>query len=252
MTLASGLVLVPLAALLASISPTEFVRQVADPVVLDAIAVSLAAVLCALALVVLLGTPVAYMLARAERSRLTGALDVLFDLPMVLPPAVAGIALLAAFGAGGPIGEPLAQFGVAVPFTRFAVVVALAFVAAPLYIRQAQSAFAACERPVLEAAWLSGAGQLRHFFQIELPLARRGLFGGLALAGARALGEFGATIMFAGSVAGVTQTITLAIYGSMYTDANAAFALAILLLLLTVGLSALARIVAGRPVWDRA
>jgi molybdate transport system permease protein len=249
---AAAFVAVPLLALVTRITPLEAIRQLAQPEAMSALAISIGAVLCALLLIVAFGTPVAYLLARGERNSFLNGLEVLFDLPMVLPPAVAGIALLAAFGAGGPIGEWLAPTGIEIPFTRAAVVLALTFVAAPLYIRQAQAAFAACERDVLEAARTSGAGPVTHFLKIELPLARRGMVGGLALAGARALGEFGATIMFAGSIAGVTQTITLAIYGSLYTDANTAFALAILLLIMTIALSIAARLYAGRTGWERA
>lgn len=247
---AAAFVLVPLVALVTRISPVTALQELARPESLNALMISLGAVTCALLLIIAFGTPVAYLLARGERGPLLSSLEVLFDLPLVLPPAVAGIALLAAFGDGGPIGDALAPFGIQIPFTRLAVVLALTFVAAPLYIRQAQSAFAACERDVLEASRTTGAGPVRNFLQIEMPLARRGLLGGLALSGARALGEFGATIMFAGSVAGVTQTLTLAIYGSLYTSAEAAFALAILLLVLTIAISIFARLLGARDSWE--
>lgn len=236
----------PLIALLTRITPAELVSQLATSETLTALTVSLGAVAVALLLTIIFGTPVAYLLARGADSRALRSLEVLFDLPLVLPPAVAGIALLAAFGNGGLLGAPLEAAGLNVAFTRLAVVFALVFVAAPLYVRQAQAAFAACDRSVLEAASTSGASPLINFTQIELPLALRGLLGGIALSGARALGEFGATIMFAGSIAGVTQTLTLAIYGSLYTDLNASFALATLLLAMTLALSIGARAIGVR------
>ncbi|MBI2690349.1 MAG: molybdate ABC transporter permease subunit [Solirubrobacterales bacterium] len=247
---AAAFVLVPLLALVTQISPHTALQELARPESMYALMISLGAVTCALLLIVAFGTPVAYLLARGERGPLLSALEVLFDLPLVLPPAVAGIALLAAFGEGGPIGELLAQFGLQVSFTRVAVVFALTFVAAPLYIRQAQTAFSACEPDVLESARTTGAGPMRHFMQVELPLARSGMLSGLALSGARALGEFGATMIFAGSVAGVTQTITLAIYGSLDANEDAAFALAVLLLVLTIAISVAARIYGSRPQWE--
>jgi molybdate transport system permease protein len=236
----------PIIALLTRISPGELVSQLATSEVLSALTVSLAAVALALLLTIAFGTPVAYLLARGHDSGGLRALEVLFDLPLVLPPAVAGIALLATFGNGGLLGAPLEAAGLNVAFTRFAVVLALVFVSAPLYVRQAQAAFMACDESVLDAARTSGASPAINFIHIELPLALRGLLGGVALSGARALGEFGATIMFAGSIAGVTQTLTLAIYGSLYTNLNASFALATLLLALTAGLSAGARAIGTR------
>lgn len=245
-------VLLPLIGLITRITPAEVYEQLSTPMAREALLVSIAAVACAVALIVAFGTPVAYLLARGERGPVVNALEVLFDLPLVLPPAVAGIALLAAFGEGGLFGSQLADAGLTVPFTRVAVVLALAFIASPLYIRQAQAAFAACERDVLDSSYTSGAGPIQHFWTIELPLARRGLLSGVALAGARALGEFGATIIFAGSVAGVTQTLTLAIYGSLYSNSDAAFALAIVLLVLTVVASTAARLVLRPRSWEQA
>lgn len=238
---------VPLIALVTRVSPLDAASLLAEPETRTAIRVSVVSVVGSIALVVLFGTPVAYLLARrAPTGRLATALNVVFDLPLVLPPAVAGIALLATFGANGPFAEPLAAASIQIPFTRFAVVLALVFVAGPLYIRQAQAAFAAINPAIVDAARLSGRGQTHSFFAIDLALARRGLVAGGALASARALGEFGATIMFAGSVAGVTETITLAIYGSLDSDMPTGFALATLLLAITIVMSAAGHLVARR------
>ncbi|MFY9264559.1 MAG: ABC transporter permease subunit [Solirubrobacterales bacterium] len=235
----------PLIALVTRVSPVTVAEEMTSYEARTAIAVSLAAVAAALTLIVVFGTPAAHALARRD-TRAPRTLEALFDLPLVLPPAVAGIALLAAFGRGGLVGDALAGSGLQIPFTRVAVVLALVFVAGPLYVRQAQAAFAATDRAVLEAAKTSGAGVLTNFWRVELPLARGGIAAGLALSGARALGEFGATIMFAGSVVGVTQTITLAIYGSLDGRLEASFALATVLLLMTLSLSLLARSIGNR------
>ena len=137
---------------------------------------------------------------------------VLDELPLVLPPAVAGLGLFAAFGRMGLLGSTLDAFGVSIPFTQTAVTLAVAYVASPLYIRQAIAAFEAVDPNVVAASRTLGAGPARTFFRVVLPLARAGLIAGLALSFARGLGEFGATIMFAGSLQGITQTLPLAIY----------------------------------------
>ena len=167
--------------------------------------------LIALALIIGLGTPTAYVLA-TRRFRGAGALTALLELPLVLPPAVAGIALFAAFGRFGLLGGTLRVFGIALPFTQAAVIMALAYVALPFYARQAVAAFASMDHELLGASRTLGAGPVRTFFRVAVPLARPGLSAGAALAWARALGEFGATILFAGSLQGKTETLPLAIY----------------------------------------
>lgn len=244
-TLAALFFLVPLFALVTRITPAQVIEGLATPEARSALAVSVGAVAVALAFVVLFGTPAAYAMARRD-TRATRAMEVLFDLPLVLPPAVAGIALLAAFGNGGLLGGSVSATGLDVAFTRAAVVIALAFVAGPLYIRYAQAAFAAVDRSTIDAARTSGAGALTNLLRIDIPLARPGLLTGAALCSARALGEFGATIMFAGSVAGATQTVTLAIYGSLETKLATSFALATMLLVLTVAMSVAARALSAR------
>src|SRR5262249_46663691 len=160
--------------------------------------------------ILLFGTPTAYLLATR---RFPGhALAVtLVELPLVLPPAVAGVGLLVAFGRVGLLGSSLRALGVTLPFTQSAVTVAVAYVASPLYIRQAIAAFEATDPNLAAASRTLGAGPGRTFFRIVLPLARGGLIAGLALSFARGLGEFGATIMFAGSLQRVTETLPLAI-----------------------------------------
>ncbi|MGN6379314.1 MAG: ABC transporter permease [Gaiellales bacterium] len=177
----------------------------------DAIRVSLITSGLSLATMLIVGTPVAYWLANT-RVRGASVLQTLFELPLVLPPAVAGIGLFAAFGRAGLLGSQLDALGIQLPFTQAAVVMAMTFVAGPLYLRQAQAAFAAVDPDMLAAARTLGAGRWKVFFEVAIPLASAGLGAGAALGWARALGEFGATIMFAGSLQGVTQTAPIAIY----------------------------------------
>ncbi len=191
---------------------------------------SLKTTLVSLVIIVVVGTPVAYVLTLRERCAAKDALTTLLELPLVMPPAVAGIALLSAFGARGTVGGPL---GLEIPFTTTAVVIAQIFVASPFYLRQAQSAFAALHAATLEAARASGASATRTLLRIAVPLAAGGLVTGAVLAWARALGEFGATLIFAGSFRGVTETAPLAIYGELDSDINAALALSAVLVLIS-------------------
>src|SRR3989441_1997511 len=181
----------PVVAIFARVPPGKLAAQLGNPVVVDALLVSLKTTLLAQALVLLLGTPAAYVLA-TRRFRGRSLLVTLVELPLVLPPAVAGIGLLAAFGRSGLLHT-------SIPFTQAAVVLAVAFVASPLYVRAAIGAFEAVDQNVVAASRTLGAGPFRTVFRILLPLARGGLGAGAALAFARGLGEFGATIMFAGS-----------------------------------------------------
>ena len=193
----------------------------------DALAVTARTSAIANALIIAFGTPTAWVLA-TKRFRGRSALITLVELPLVLPPAVAGIALLAAFGAGGLIGTQL-------PFTQWAVVAAIAFVASPFYLRQAIAAFEAVDPELPEVARTLGAGRARAFMRVTLPLAFGGLVAGWVLAFARGLGEFGATIIFAGSVRGQTQTLTLAVYEELDSSFDVALAIGILLVLLSAG-----------------
>lgn len=186
---------------------------------------------------VIIGTPVAYMLARSE-SWGVKVLDVLIDVPIVLPPAVAGIALLMTFGRNGTVGS---LFGWQLPFTTAAVIVAQTFVATPLYIRAAKTGFAEVSRRLEQISATLGESAFGTFRRVTLPLARRALLGGAILTWARALGEFGATILFAGNLPGRTQTMPLAIYAALQTDLQVALTLAALLMLTSFGVLALLR-----------
>jgi molybdate transport system permease protein len=184
---------------------------VTSPLAQDALRISLELSAVSLVAMVLVGTPVAYWMATHE-FRGKAALSTAFELPLVLPPAVAGLGLFAAFGRTGMLSGELDALGLQLPFTPAAVVMAMTFVAAPLYLRQAETAFSAVDRDVLAAARTLGAGPAKVFLRVAVPLASSGLGAGAALGWARALGEFGATIMFAGSLQGVTQTAPIAIY----------------------------------------
>lgn len=179
--------------------------------VLDALFVSVATTAASLILTILGGLPLAFVLARRRfRGRLL--VETIIDLPIVLPPSVAGLALLLAFGRRGLLGEPLGLLGVAIPFTTVAVVLAQTFVSAPFFVRSARAGIASIDRDVEDAARADGAGETAVARWVTLPLAAQSLAAGLVMAWARALGEFGATIMFAGNVQGRTQTLPLVVY----------------------------------------
>lgn len=219
----------PIVALFVDASPGDLVSSLGDSSSLDALRLSLETSAIALALILLIGTPAAWMLATRE-FRLKPAVVTLIELPLVLPPAAAGIALLAALGPHGIAGGLLDDAGITLVLTTAGVVIAMAFVASPFYIRQAQAAFESLDPRLLEAARTLGATEGRRFTRVAIPLARNGLLAGAALAWGRALGEFGATLMFAGSLRGVTQTAPLALYERFATDFQGAIALAVVLL----------------------
>lgn len=202
---------VPIAAIFAHSSPARLLEALGEPAAREALWLSLRTSLAAIVVIVLVGAPAAYLLAMRDFRGRALVLTTI-ELPLVVPPAVAGIALLAAFGPQGILGPAISGAGVELVFQTAGVVVALVFVAAPFFMRQAIAAFAAVDRPLLEASQTLGAGPLRTFLAVAIPGARPGLAAGLALAWGRALGEFGATLMFAGSLPGVTQTAPLAIF----------------------------------------
>jgi molybdate transport system permease protein len=181
------------------------------------------------------GTPAAYLLA-TRRFRGHAVVVTLVELPLVLPPAVAGIGLLAALGPNGILGSLVEDAGVRLVLATAGVVVALVFVSAPYYLRQAQAAFAAVDPALLEASRTLGSGEARTFARVAVPVARPGLLAGMALAWGRALGEFGATLMFAGSFRAVTQTAPLAIYERFATDFTGALALSAVLVAVSAAL----------------
>jgi molybdate transport system permease protein len=229
----SGAFLVlPLAALFTRVPLATLVDQLGNRVVTDALIVSIKTTLVAQAAILVFGTPTAYLLATRRFPGRALAIT-LVELPLVLPPAVAGIGLLAAFGRFGMLGSTLRFLGLEIPFTQTAVVLAVAFVASPLYVRQAIAAFEAVDQSLVDASRTLGAGPARTFARIALPLALGGLAAGAALAFARGLGEFGATIMFAGSFQGVTQTLPLAIYAEFENRFEVALAIGALLVVIS-------------------
>jgi molybdate transport system permease protein len=202
------------------------------PIVLEAVRLSLVTTSVVLVLALVFGSPLALLLAR-RRFRGIGLLDSLVDLPIVLPPAVAGLALLLTFGRRGLLGTPLSAIGIELPFTTAAVIVASFFVAAPFYVRAARAGFLSVPREYEEAARVEGASEWQVFRHVTVPIAAPALFGGAILCWARALGEFGATIMFAGQFIGRTQTMPLAIYAALESDTDAALGLSVMLLLIS-------------------
>jgi molybdate transport system permease protein len=211
----------PIVALIVRAAQTQAWVSAPASAVPDAIWLSFVTTSITVILTLLFGTPLAYALAR-WRVRLARLLAVLVELPIVLPPAVAGLALLITYGRRGLFGGALQEIGLSLPFTTFAVIMAQMFVAAPFYIRAAQVGFAGVPRDLEDAARVDGAGSAALFAYITLPLASRALGAGLVLSWARALGEFGATILFAGSLQARTQTMPLLIYNVIERDINAA------------------------------
>ena len=212
-----------------------------------ALALSLATSAVALLVIVTLGTPLAFLLARRSFPG-SNLVETLVDLPIVLPPAVAGLALLMAFGRRGVVGQWLDGIGITIGFTTTAVVFAQVFVAAPFFVRAAKGGFARVDRDLEEAAADLGASPRRVFRSVTLPLSWPGLAAGAVLAWARAVGEFGATIMFAGNLPGTTQTMPLAIYGRFGAgDLGAALLLSLVLLGASVIVLLGVRLLGGRP-----
>ena len=245
--LALTFLLLPVAALFLRVSPGTLFGQLGNPVATDAILVSLKTSAIAHGLVLAVGTPAAYLLA-TRRFPGRALVLTLIELPLVLPPAVAGIALLATFGRLGLLGGTLDAFGIQVGLTQTAVVLAVAFVESPFYLRGAISAFEGVDRTLLDAARTLGAGPARVFGRVALPLALGGLGASSAVALARGLGEFGATIIFAGSLQGVTQTLPLGIYAELDRNFDTALAIGALFVLLGLALLAALKLV---PLWTR-
>ena len=228
-----GFLALPLAGILSrAIGMGSIVDALRRPIAVEALRLSLMTTMVVLGVALALGSPLALLLAR-RRFRGATVVDTLVDLPMVLPPAVAGIGLLLTFGRRGLLGPALSGFGIEVGFTTAAVVLAELFVAAPFYIRAARAGFLGVPREIEEAAMVEGATNWQVFRLVTAPLAAPALAGGAVMCWARALGEFGATIMFAGSFLGRTQTMPLAIYAALEQDLDAAIALSLVLLLVS-------------------
>ncbi len=231
----------PLAALYLHASPERLAVAFVSPAALAALRISLVTTASSLALTIAFGTPLAYALAR-EPFPGRAAVDALVDLPIVVPPAVAGLALLFVFGRYGLAAPALDALHVRLAFTTAAVVLAQLFVGLPFYVRAARAGFASVDRLYEDASATLGLGPLRTFLAVTVPLALPALAGGAVLAWARALGEFGATIMFAGNLQGVTQTLPLAVYlGLESGDLDLASALAVLLVTIAIAVVAAAR-----------
>jgi molybdate transport system permease protein len=229
------LLLIPLLALVVKTAPAAMWQAVSQETTRQAIALSLRTSTATVLLVLLFGTPLAYLMGRRRPPRVS-LLEVLIDLPTVLPPAVAGLALLMAFGRRGLLSGLLGPLGIQIPFTTLAVIMAQTFVAAPYYVKTAAVGLSGVSRELEQAAALDGANTWATFRHVMLPLTWQSLVGGATLCWARALGEFGATIIFAGNLPGRTQTMPLAVYLGFEIDMNQALTLAAILLALSFGL----------------
>ena len=239
-------IVIPLVALVwrAVIDPTLW-SSLTKRIVLDALRVTGLTTGATLLIALIAGTPLAYLLARRHFPG-KWLVEIATDLPLVLPPVTAGVALLMAFGRRGVLGPPLAVLGIELPFTMTAVILAQLFVAGSFYIRGARLGFAAVDPELEEAASMDGASGWACFWYVTLPLALPGITSGIVLCLARAVSEFGATLMFAGNFAGRTQTMSLAIMAALETDLSAALALAVLLVGIAAVVLLLSRVVAGR------
>jgi molybdate transport system permease protein len=234
--------MVPIVALLATSTFADFYAGLRNPLVIPAMRLSLWTTTVSLFIIVTFGTPLAWVLARS-RSRWLHWIEIVLELPIVIPPAVAGVALLLAFGRRGLLSGWLYPAGWSVTFTTAAVILAEVFVSAPFFVRAATSAFRRLEEDVIVVARSFGTRPLRVLFRIAIPMAAPGLKTGAALSWARALGEFGATLMFAGNSSGKTQTLPLAIYTALEGDFRAAQSISIVLVCLAFGLLGLIRLV---------
>ena len=241
----------PIAAIFVDVGPAELLASLDDDESLDALRLSLTTTIAALILILAIGTPAAWLLATRDFRGRTLA-TTLVELPLVLPPAVAGVGLLAALGPEGLLGPALADAGVELVFETAGVIVALTFVASPFYIRQAQAAFASVDRRLLDASRTLGAGEARTFSRVALPAAAPSLAAGAALAWGRALGEFGATLVFAGSLQGVTQTAPLAIFARLSSDFTGALALSAVLVALSAAILLGVRLLTPRGLFGAA
>jgi molybdate transport system permease protein len=219
---------IPVASIFGRIPPGQIWDQLGTKVVQDALRISIEVNGLALLLLLVVGTPASYFLA-TRRFPGRAIVITILELPLVLPPAVAGIGLLVAFLPDGPIGRLLHPLGYDVVFRESAVVISVLFVGSPFYLRAAIAAFQGLDDDLLAAARTLGANPRRVFLRIAIPLAMPGLGAGAALAFARGVGEFGATIMFAGNLPGVTQTLPLAIYSEFDSDLNTSLAIGALL-----------------------
>ena len=248
-TVLAAFLLLPTLALLLRGLNGDVLPALLSPVVTEALRVSALTSGASLLLTVLLGTPAAWLLAR-RRFFGHAFLETLLDLPITLPPVVAGVALLLAFGSRGWLGKGLELAGMNLAFSPAAVVLALLFTSAPFFIRAARAGFSAFDADIEAAARVDGASERGVFFRVTLPLALPFLLEGVVLAWARSLGEFGATILFAGSLQGRTRTVPLAIYSALESDLRPALVLSALMVVFAFGLLLLLRLLAARRVGE--
>jgi len=240
-------ILLPVLALFLASNPIELGSLLLTPQVLQALWITFFSSLLALPPILLLGLPSAYGLSRCN-GRLRRGLETLLELPMVMPPIVAGLALLLAFGRRGLVGGFLAGLGLRIPFSLLAVVIAILFVVTPYFVRRCSSLFDSVERRLEDAALLLGASSLQTFLHVTLPLVRRGLIAEAIMALAQGIGLFGTIILFAGNLPGRTQTLSLAIYSAFESDPQQAFGLGTLLLLISLLLLTSVKLIAPREI----
>jgi molybdate transport system permease protein len=234
----------PVLAIFVNTDPARLIASLGESESTEALKLSLETTTIAIAIIVVVGTPAAFLLATKSFPGKSMVVT-LVELPLVLPPAVAGIGLLAALGPHGLLGGALRDAHIQLVLQTAGVVVALVFVASPFYLRQAQTAFASVDRSYMDASRTLGAGQAQTFVRVAIPMARSGVMAGLALAWGRALGEFGATLMFAGSFQGITQTVPLAIYDRFATDFPSALALSAILVIVSASLLLTVKLLSG-------
>lgn len=244
LVVALAFLVLPVVAIFAKVSPARLISSLGDPQATAALKLSLQTTSIALVIIIVVGTPAAYLLARRSFPGRSVVLTLL-ELPLVLPPAVAGIGLLAALGPAGLLGGALRSSHIELVLQTAGVIVALVFVASPFYVGQAIAAFAAVDASWLDASRTLGASEARTFARIAVPAARSGLLAGLALCWGRALGEFGATLIFAGSFQGITQTTPLAIYDEFSSNLTGALALSGVLVIVSAALLLTVKLVFG-------
>ncbi len=237
----------PVLALFLRTTPDLFIESLSNPEVKSALWLSIFTSVLSLAIVLFVGTPFAYVHARNQYPGKV-LVDTLIDLPLVLPPAVAGVALLVLYGRMGSIGHYFSMMGISIAFTTLAVIMAQVFVASPFYVRQAKSLFEQLDPAYEQTARTLGASPLRIFAQITLPLTAGGLVSGAVMTFGRALGEFGATIMFAGNLPGVTQTMPLAVYVGMEGNFVVGLTISIILVLISFAIMIAVRLLAAKEV----
>jgi molybdate transport system permease protein len=237
----------PIVALFFRTTPELFFASLANPEVKSALTLSLTTSVISLGIVILIGTPFAYLHCRNQYPGKV-LVDTIIDLPLVLPPAVAGMALLVLYGRMGLVGKFANLLGISIAFTTLAVILAQIFVASPFYLRQAKSLFDQLDPAYELTARTLGASPARVFATVVVPLTAGGLVSGAVMTFGRALGEFGATIMFAGNLPGVTQTMPLAVYVSMAGDFNVGLTISILLVIISFGIMIAVRLLARTEV----